>query len=111
MENLFAPIQPISSLSSFPASAVGFGEGTRSIFEEEKEAAPSFQSMFLQALNTANDTLMTAGDLGKKLATGELKDLHDVTIAGAKAEVMLHLTTQIASKISSACTTLFQMQL
>jgi len=45
------------------------------------------------------------------LLGGSMENLHEMSIAGAKSEVMLHLTTQIASKLSSATTTLFQMQL
>jgi flagellar hook-basal body complex protein FliE len=78
---------------------------------ESETGGANFQNMFLSALDKANSTMQTAGDMGQKLATGELKNIHEMTIAGAKAEIMLHLTTQIASKVSSACTTLFQMQL
>ena len=47
----------------------------------------------------------------QKMADGSLENLHEMSIAGAKSEVMLHLTTQIASKLCSSATTLFQMQL
>ena len=45
------------------------------------------------------------------LLTGDLNNLHEMSIASAKSEVMLHLTTQIASKLCTSATTLFQMQL
>lgn len=111
MESPFAPIQPITSKISAPTEiSEGLEEG-KPFVDFEKEGAPKFENIFSRYLKTANDTLMTAKEMGDKIATGELKNLHQATVAGAKAEIMLKLTTQIAAKLSSACTTLFQMQL
>ena len=79
--------------------------------EKTDASGMSFGSLFANALNSVNDSQWTAGEMSEKLITGEMQNTHDMTIAGAKAEVMLHLTTQIASKLSSATTQLFQMQL
>jgi flagellar hook-basal body complex protein FliE len=76
-----------------------------------KDGAGSFSSVLANIMNTANDSQWTAGEMSEKLVTGSLKSTHEMSIAGAKAEVMLHLTTQIAAKLSSATTQLFQMQL
>jgi flagellar hook-basal body complex protein FliE len=71
----------------------------------------SFSSMLANPISKANDAQWDAGAMNEKLVTGQLKNTHELTIAGCKAEVMLHLTTQIASKLSQATTQLFQMQI
>jgi len=76
-----------------------------------KEGGESFQNVFLGFLNNANEAQWHAGDFTKSLTTGNMQNTHEMTIAGAKSEVMLHLVTQIASKLSSTATTLFQMQI
>ena len=42
---------------------------------------------------------------------GRLDNLHEMTIAGAKSEVMMKLTTNITGKLAQATTQLFQMQI
>ena len=107
MTSPFAPIQgpnmkmDLSAVNSTPAFTL----------EKEPKEGESFQNIFASFFNNANDTQWKAGDYTKSLTSGQLTNTHEMTIAGAKAEVMLHLTTQIASKLSSATTTLFQMQI
>ena len=45
------------------------------------------------------------------LMSGRLDNLHEMSIAGAKSEIMMKLTTNITSKLAQATTQLFQMQL
>ncbi|HXE71863.1 MAG TPA: flagellar hook-basal body complex protein FliE [Candidatus Nitrosotenuis sp.] len=103
--NPFTPIQP---LKTGIQGITGLGAPTQAPSQGD---ARSFGALLGNALNQANATMETAADTSKALATGSLENLHEMTIAGAKAEVMLHLTTQIASKLASATTTLFQMQI
>ena len=104
----FAPISSpsmkmdLSAVSSKPLSLES---------DNKAEGTSSFQNIFTGFLENANAAQMKAGEYTKALATGTLTNTHEMTIAGAKSEVMLHLTTQIASKLSSATTTLFQMQI
>lgn len=111
----FHQIQPIDVRLNTQLSARPSREdesGRPSAFLEDGEGKQlTFQSLFAQAVNGVNDSLLTAGDLGRKVITGEVKNLHEVSIAGAKAEVMLKLATQITSKVTQAATQLFQMQI
>lgn len=100
----FNPIQPIKPVDFEKAF-------TLDEVEAEPKGADAFQNVLNKALGGANESFTTVEALSKQLATGELKNLHDLTIAQSKAEVMLRLTTQIASKLATAATTLFQMQL
>lgn len=109
MQSPFSPIQGIPGLQGAnPISAPG---GASMVRTPSAEQARSFGDLLGSALNNANSTLDVAYQTTNQLLDGSMENLHEMTVAGAKAEVMLHLTTQIASKLSSATTTLFQMQL
>ncbi len=106
---MFQPIQPITAnLKAITSPPIGATMKTDAVAEE---GAPSFANVLAKSLEGVNESLQTAGEMSEKLALGEVNNLHEVTIAGQKANIMLRLTTQIASKISHACTTLFQMQI
>lgn len=110
----FSPFQPInpvsSSLDSPDSSNVKQFKLSGSSFDEP-ENNMSFARMFSDIVDGVNQSLFRAGDLTRRVASGETTSIHDFAIAGAKAEVMLKLATQITSKITSAATTLFQMQI
>lgn len=56
----------------------------------------SFQSSLIGALNEVNDQQMGTGELAQKMITApDEVDVHDVTIAMAKANMTLSLTKQI----------------
>lgn len=105
----FEGIKPIDLSGSNPVSNI-MSNPSKSLFAQEEDGS-KFENIFSNYLNNANSALNSAKDLGDKLATGDLGSLHKLSIAGMKAEIMLKLTTQIAAKLSSACTTLFQMQM
>jgi len=94
-------ISPIQSLTS-PG---GLSSG------EEVDSKYTFGNIMAKQLSGANDALNDSGKFTKLLLRGEVKNPHDVAISGQKAAIMLKLTTSICSKLSSACTTLFQMQI
>lgn len=111
----FYQIQPIDArlntqLSTRPSLEDESGRSSGFMQDEEGKGL-TFQSLFAQAVNGVNDSLLSAGDLGRKAMTGEVKNLHEISIAGAKAEIMLKLATQITSKVTQAATQLFQMQI
>jgi len=103
----FNPISPIQgNISPISTPSVGKAFGV-----EGSEKTGEFGNMFMSLINSTNGALSDAGQTTQGLLSGKLENIHDMTVAGKKAEIMLHLTTQLASKMSTACTTLFQMQL
>lgn len=107
MNSPFSPIQAPNMKMDLNA----VNAPTKFKLDDGPKGGESFQNIFSSFLENANDAQWKAGDYTKALTTGSLTNTHEMTIAGAKSEVMLHLTTQIASKLSSAATTLFQMQI
>jgi flagellar hook-basal body complex protein FliE len=105
----FAPITPGNTFKT-DLSAVNNSKPAFSLNDDNKKGE-SFPNLFMSFLKNANDSQNAAGEYTKKLVTGQLTNTHEMAIAGAKSEVMLHLVTQITSKLSSMTTTLFQMQI
>ncbi len=102
----FESIAPITS-SAIPSISTDM---TKSVFSKP-EAGGGFDNILSNCMNSVNGTMNTAKELGDKVATGDVGSLHQLSVAGMKSEIMLKLTTQIAAKLSSAATTLFQMQM
>ena len=104
----FSPIQGITQqinpIQSFQQAGALGGD-------EKVDDKMSFANIMSKQLYGANEALNDSGKMTKKLMLGQVKNPHDVAISGQKAGIMLKLTTTICSKVSSACTTLFQMQI
>ncbi len=69
-----------------------------------------FKEMLDNAIDTVNDLQSNADQLTQKLATGELKDLHQVMIAVEEVNIALQLTMQIRNKIVEAYQEVMRMQ-
>lgn len=106
----FAPIQGISQQLN-PIQSLQSRAGSSISSEPAEGSKYTFGNIMQAHLYGANDALNAAGDQTKKLLRGEVKNPHDVAISGQKAGIMLKMTTTICSKVTSACTTLFQMQI
>jgi len=76
-----------------------------------KENVEGFGNMFSTAFSNANKAMWYAGQLGREIAQGGNVEMHEVSIAGQKAKIALHLTTQLTTKITQACSQIFQMQI
>jgi flagellar hook-basal body complex protein FliE len=110
MQSPFAPIQGLTGTGGISPVATPT-ISTSITAAPSAENARSFSNMLGDALSNVNTTMEAARATTDGLLSGTMENLHEMSIAGAKSEVMLHLTTQIASKLASATTTLFQMQL
>lgn len=69
-------------------------------------------SLFLnQALDKVNELQLESDEYKKLLITGEMDNLHDVTIAQEKANVSLQLTLSIRNKVVEAYREIMRMQI
>ena len=110
--NLNPAHQMTGSASIGSTSSIGsISTSLPSITAPSEAEAKSFSNFLGDALSSVSTTMDAAKVATQKMADGSLENLNEMSIAGAKSEVMLHLTTQIASKLCSSATTLFQMQL
>ena len=103
---------------NMPPSSIGGIGGIDTTIEgiSGTKEAPSAENVrsFGQALTDAIGQVNESQDAAKKatdgLMTGNAESIHEVQIAGAKAEIMMKLTTQVTSTFAQATTQLFQMQ-
>lgn len=103
----FAPIGNIGSLggSALPMpTAPGLSKPSESEIRD-------FGEVLTGSLEKVNKTIDGAIKTTDGLLSGNMDNFHEMTIAGAKAEVMLKMTTTVVSKLAQATTQLFQMQL
>lgn len=116
-----SPFQGISSIGSAatggaPSSIGGIGSiGSVSSpldpSNVSEEDGKSFSSMLAGAMGQVNQSMDVSKQMTDGLLSGRLENIHEMTIAGAKSEIMMKLTTQITGKLSQATTQLFQMQI
>ena len=102
------------SLSSKPSALPGIGSISTSISSPSnvtEEQGKTFSGMLANSMGEVNKSMNAAKNMTGALLTGRLDNLHEMTIAGAKSEVMMKLTTSITGKLAQATTQLFQMQL
>ncbi len=78
---------------------------------ELKEETIKFGKLLKDALNNVNQLQREKEEYKKLLITGEVDNLHDVTIAAEKANVALQLTLGIRNKVVEAYKEIMRMQI
>lgn len=80
--------------------------------EDIKSKTKDHFSLFLnKALNRVNELQLENEEYKRLLITGEVDNLHDVTIAAEKANVSLQLTLSIRNKVVEAYREIMRMQI
>ncbi|RLL45312.1 flagellar hook-basal body complex protein FliE [Oceanobacillus piezotolerans] len=74
------------------------------------KAHANFANVLKGALDDLNHIQMESDDKTKKLAAGEIDDLHDVMITAQKASIALETTVQIQKKVIDAYNEIMRMQ-
>lgn len=69
-----------------------------------------FSSLLKDALNKVNALQLQSDEYKQLLATGDVDNLHDVTIAAEKASIALQLTLAIRNKVVEAYQEIMRMQ-
>ncbi|MGE0489011.1 MAG: flagellar hook-basal body complex protein FliE [Vulcanimicrobiota bacterium] len=116
MQSPFQSIQGITSgvsgigTTGSPISGIGMPKMIEQPGQSE-ENGKAFGAVLAESLNTVNTTIDGSIKSTNNLLSGNMDGLHEMTIAGAKAEVMMKLTTTVVGKMAQATTQLFQMQL
>lgn len=98
-----------SALPSLPS--VGSISSPLSPSNVTAEQGDTFGSLLGNAMGEVTSAMSASKEMTSALLNGRLDNLHEMSIAGAKSEVMMKLTTNITSKLAQATTQLFQMQI
>ncbi|KNF08809.1 flagellar hook-basal body complex protein FliE [Gottschalkia purinilytica] len=71
----------------------------------------NFSDYLKQALDKVNDLQLEADNQNLLLATGQVENIHDVTIASEKAKIALDLTMAVRNKVVDAYREIMRMQI
>lgn len=69
-----------------------------------------FSSILKNALDQVNKLQIQSDEYKELLATGDIDNLHDITIAAEKANISLQLTLSIRNKLVEAYQEIMRMQ-
>ncbi|WP_339063329.1 flagellar hook-basal body complex protein FliE [Tepidibacillus marianensis] len=99
---MISPINPLVNINNLKVDNV----------EETSSNNPvtSFSEVLKSALSQVESDINTSNDLVNKVSTGDVQDLHQVTIATEKANLGLQLTVQVRNKIVEAYQEIMRMQ-
>lgn len=69
---------------------------------ESKVEGEAFFELLKDGIKRVNELEKDADRMAQKLATGELEDIHELTVAMRKAELAIRLLTEIRNRIVDA---------
>ncbi len=71
----------------------------------------NFQDLLTENLEKVNAYQLNAEDMDRKFALGEIDNLHDVTIAGMKANLTINMAVEVTNKVLSAYSEIMRLQI
>jgi flagellar hook-basal body complex protein FliE len=103
------PVSPISAFGSIQPISDTFSTGAAGGVGGAQGATGGIN--FSDALAKVQDSLDSADQLSQQLATGQLTDVHDFTVAANKAQLAVQLTVQLRNQALSAFQEIMRMQI
>ncbi len=98
-------INSINGLS--PITPMTFGKNDN----VDNNKTLNFGEILNNAINSVNDLQIESRNLGLDLAVGKTDNIHEVVIAGEKADIALQLMMQVRNKIMDAYSEIMRMQI
>ena len=98
------------NIISNPVNMVPAGLELKGAGGEKGTPEQSFGQFLQDAVKEVNSLQQQSQETKTQLLTGNVEDLHQVLIAGEKANVALQLTVQIRNKIVEAYQDIMRMQ-
>ena len=86
-------------------------QDNKNISNENSKKDMNFQSIFNEALEKSDSLILESEKLANDMAVGNIDNIHQVLIAGEKADIALQLTLQIRNKILDAYNEIMRMQI
>lgn len=77
----------------------------------DASAPSSMPGTFAQTLQTLNDAVTAPDAMMQQAITTGTVDVHDLMIANSKAELLVSITTQVATKVVQAYDKIMQIQI
>ncbi len=77
---------------------------------QEGSENSGFGQVFMNALEEVNNLQLDSLDMDRRLALGEIDNIHDVSIAAQKAYLSLNIATTVRNKVIEAYNEIMRMQ-
>lgn len=84
---------------------------SKSALTPESDSPVNFSNLLKEAVYKVNETQVQSQQTTMKLATGEIEDISQVTIAAEKAAINLQLAIQVRNKALDAYQEIMRMQM
>lgn len=95
-----------------PVAPTVFAEvGFKQKFPSPEDDQPTFGEVLKEAVSHVNSLVIDSGNKNMALALGEIKDVHEVMIAGEKAALATELTLEIRNRVIEAYQQIMRMGL
>jgi flagellar hook-basal body complex protein FliE len=78
---------------------------------ESNQKKINFGEILNEALNKVNDDQIFADEMDRMLATGEVDNVHEVTIAAQKAQLTLNLAVEVKTQLMDAYKEIMRLQI
>ncbi|MET0860810.1 MAG: flagellar hook-basal body complex protein FliE [Microbacterium sp.] len=102
------PIDAIAAAGPSPLAALSFESGTDAA--TNPASAGAFASTLTSAVENLQQLQSTSNELAVKAVTGDLEDIHQATIAAARASVTLDLVVAVRDRSVAAFNDIMRMQ-
>jgi flagellar hook-basal body complex protein FliE len=102
-------ISGINALSGFNAVSTPLNEVNK--ISGTENSPINFAELLNKAINNVNDLQNISNNLTNDLAAGKTDNIHEVMIAGEKADLALQFTMQVRNKILDAYSEIMRMQI
>ena len=83
----------------------------KNIGEEKNQSNVSFSDFLKKAIYDVNDAKQYEAQLTRQLISGELENIHDLSIAKGVANVKYHALTEVISKVTEAYKEITRLQI
>ena len=93
-----------------PLDIIQAGQKPGGTAEVQKDNGTGFAELLKNSIDDVNALQQQSSEMKSKLVTGEITDLHQVTIAAEKSSLAFQLSLQIRNKVIEAYQEIMRMQ-
>ncbi|SCY14474.1 flagellar hook-basal body complex protein FliE [Alkaliphilus peptidifermentans] len=78
---------------------------------KDQNNGTSFSTLFMEAVKNTDQLVKKSDEYSVKIASGDIENIHEATIAAQKADISFQLVMQIRNKVLDAYREITRMQI
>lgn len=99
------------TINPIATNAIGVQNKIADTQETLQKSSVDFSELLVNALNEVNSAQKASEIIGDQFMLGEIDSIHDVKIAGLKADLTLNLAVEVTNKVLGAYSEIMRLQL